>query len=462
MQAHYNPNTIAEQAQEEGLLAAPLISDYLRRHLHTFLAPLIAQFHSRCDARLVRTFLALVEVILCFRNRAHGLLLSELGGYLLGPHHAPAGTKRLSNLLRSPKWNVRMLDLFLWRVAQARHDQLTQEQKTILVVWDESVLEKNESRKLEGLGPVRSSKAARCLAHKPGFHRPPTNKPIFVPGMNWISLLLLGPSGPPTVATMRWFTTRGEGKTSARRVQSGLLTRCKNLWGKSVVHVFDRGYAGGPWLERLCGEQVRFIVRWPKRYFLHRWQADQTLGPGQNAWKVVRGQRAQDSRMLRDGRLGSERKVSILWREVRHPEFVGERLWLVVARRGGGQQPWYLLTNEPVTTKDEAWAIVFGYVRRWQIELAFRYNKSELAMESPRLWSWERRVRLLLIVTLVYAFLLLLLAPMLAWLREWLLRHFCHRTGKRSREVSAPLYRMRAAISRLWLEWPEDRIQNSG
>ena len=67
-----------------------------------FSAPLIRQFHSRCEARLVRTFVALREVVLCFRNRADGLLLSELGGYLLGPHHAPAGTRRLSNPLRRP------------------------------------------------------------------------------------------------------------------------------------------------------------------------------------------------------------------------------------------------------------------------------------------------------------------------------------------------------------------------
>jgi hypothetical protein len=31
-------------------------------------------------------------------------------------------------------------------------------------------------------------------------------------------------------------------------------------------------------------------------------------------------------------------------------------------------------------------------------------------MESPRVWIWERREKLLLIVTLVYAFLLSLLA----------------------------------------------------
>ena len=49
------------------------------------------------------------------------------------------------------------------------------------------------------------------------------------------------------------------------------------------------------------------------------------------------------------------------------------------------------------------------YARRWQIKMALRFNKSELAIDSPRVWSWERRLKLLMIVTLVYAFLLRLL-----------------------------------------------------
>jgi hypothetical protein len=86
--------------------------------------------------------------------------------------------------------------------------------------------------------------------------------------------------------------------------------------------------------------------------------------------------------------------------------------------------------------------------------MAFRYGKSELAMESPRLWKWERRLKLLLMVTLAYAFLLSLLNPTLELLREWLLRHFCHRTGKWGRETPTPLYRLRSALSRLWLAHP--------
>jgi hypothetical protein len=90
--------------------------------------------------------------------------------------------------------------------------------------------------------------------------------------------------------------------------------------------------------------------------------------------------------------------------------------------------------------------------------MTYRYAKSELAMESPRLWRWENRCKLLLMVTLVYAFLLSLLHPQLETLRQWLLRFWCHRTGKRHREVSMPLYRLRSALSRLWLDFPPPRL----
>ncbi len=60
-------------------------------------------------------------------------------------------------------------------------------------------------------------------------------------------------------------------------------------------------------------------------------------------------------------------------------------LWLVVSRMGKGRDPWYLLTNEPLETVEDAWRIALAYARRWLIETTFRYSKTELAMESPRL-----------------------------------------------------------------------------
>lgn len=139
---------------------------------------------------------------------------------------------------------------------------------------------------------------------------------------------------------------------------------------------------------------------------------------------------------------------------MRHPEFPEEKLWLVVARSKGRSEPWYLLTNDPVTTVAEAWRLVRAYARRWQMEMAFRYTKSELAFESPRLWTWERRRKLLLLATLAYAFLLTLLREAWEPFRVWLLRQYCHRTGKRAREAPSPLYRLRTALGRLWLDFP--------
>ena len=79
---------------------------------------------------------------------------------------------------------------------------------------------------------------------------------------------------------------------------------------------------------------------------------------------------------------------------------------------------------------------------------------------------WLRTTGLkLLMVSLAYAFLLGLLLPECKTLRERLLPLFCHRTGKRSREISAPLYRLRSALSRLWLLYLTPFIpapQNSG
>jgi hypothetical protein len=82
--------------------------------------------------------------------------------------------------------------------------------------------------------------------------------------------------------------------------------------------------------------------------------------------------------------------------------------------------------------------------------MSFRYGKSELAMESPRLWSGENRLKILSMVGLVYSFLLHLLADIYSTLIESLLRLKCHRTGKRYKTTLVPLYRIRWALSRLW------------
>ena len=136
-----------------------------------------------------------------------------------------------------------------------------------------------------------------------------------------------------------------------------------------------------------------------------------------------------DHRMIYDARRRCERKTGIIFLPVRVPDFQDFPLTLIVSRPGKGRKPWYLITNEPITALDDAWRIVLAYNRRWQVEMSIRYSKTELAFESPRLLAWEHRAKLLSLAALVQAFLFSLLDDLLLPLRNWLLDHWCHRTG---------------------------------
>ncbi len=436
------------ESNPEGKQASHSMSERIGQELEAFVEPMLLELDQRIDKRLVRTFLLTLQVIMQFRNRAQGLLLSELGGYILSPDQAPAGTKRLSNLLRCRKWSYRLIQRFLWVRAEAELRVMEAQEETALLVWDESVVEKSESIAIEGLCAVRSSKARRLKRIKPGYYNPPGGRPVFVPGMHWVTLLLTSRKWRPCVVAMQWWTTRGKFASDRRTEEAALLKRCAQEWGRRVLHIWDRGFSGGPWLAQASAHRVRFVLRWQKGYKL---VDDQ--GRNRKAWEIARGKRSWEHREVWDARRRCWRKTGIVAVPISHPEYQGP-LCLVVSRPGKGRSPWYLVTNEPILSADDAWRIVFAYARRWQVEMTYRYGKSELAMESPRLWSWHNRLKLLLMVTLVYAFLLSLLAPEHDPLRHWLLRYWCHRTGKRHRNVSMPLYRLRAALSRLWLSFP--------
>ena len=412
--------------------------------LQSFIGPLEGWLDQQIDRRLVRTFFLALAAIVRLRHSRSGLLLSELGAHILSPAQAPAGTKRLSNLLRSPKWCHTLLERFLWQRSDQELTQLEERSELALAIWDESVLEKPESIALEGLCPVRSSKAARLKRIKPGYYNPPGGPPVFVPGLQWLTVMVAGMQGPPALAAMRWWTSRGKLASHRREQTTSLLSQCAAGWQRRVVHVFDRGFAGAPWLRELSGHQLRFIMRWPTRYRLADEKGERP------AWQITRGKRSQDHRQIWDLHRRQYRKTGIVAVPVRHPQ-LGDELWLVVSRPGKGRKPWYLLTNEHIATPDDAWRVVMAYARRWQVEMCYRACKTDLAMESPRLWFWENRLKLLLMVSLVYAFLLSLLEQSLGPLVRELLRYWCHRTGERYRQAAIPLSRLRAALSALWL-----------
>ena len=405
--------------------------------------PLEEWLDRQVDRRLVRTFFLALAAIVRLRHSRSGLLLSELGAHILSPSQAPAGTKRLSNLLRSPKWSHTLLEKFLWHRADQGLTQLDERGETALAIWDESVLEKPESIALEGLCPgpfqqgsppeahqarlLQSSgraagiRARPAMAHRHGGEDAGTSRP----GRHAV-VDQPGQAGQPRAGTDRILALPvrpGVAAASGPRLRPGIRRR--------------------PWLRELGRHQLRLIMRWPTRYHLADAKGERP------AWQITRGKRSQDHRQIWDLNRRQYRKTGIVAAPVSHPKVDGA-LWLVVSRPGKGRKPWYLLTNETIETTDDAWRVVMAYARRWQVEMCYRACKTDLAMESPPALVLGKPAQAPAHGQPGLRLYALVAVPLsLTHLVQDLLRGWCHRTGERYRQAAIPLSRLRAALSAL-------------
>ena len=453
-----------------------------------FLRPLLEQLDRQIDRRLVRTLARGVGAVMRHRQRSDALLLSQLGAEIVDPPHGPAGTKRLANLLHSPKWRAETIDGFLRAQAQVaiEREAARVPEGRALCILDGSIAEKPESSQLEGLAPVNSAKARRLSRPRPrlgpGYWRGKPGGPIVVPGFSWLGVLITGWSErterrPVTLGAWHWYRrvartavplvapTTTIPTTDLHTAEWTVVSEVVALWGaERLLHVWDRGFAAAAWLGKALDGHWHFVVRWKKGNLLRPASAPSVRDPdaawsardrdGRAAWRLTAGWRPWGSRTIANPRSPKNpltvhfaaRTVRLLGRE--------EPLWLVIVRLGKtdrrrvAAEPWRLLTTEPVETPEQCWRIVVAYAARWQIEQMLRFGKSELGIESVRVRDWPVRAKLLAIVSLAYAFLVDLLADLTDPLVPRLLR-WAHRTGRQARDAWRPLYRLRLALANL-------------
>jgi len=333
-------------------------SQYLLILLEDFVGPFVQKLDEVLDKRLVRTLLQCLLAILRLRNNPQVLWLSELGSYLQGyageAPSAEAGTKRVGKLLRSVKWTAERIDRYLLEKADEEVQKLKRDGKRILCLWDGSVLEKAESEKLEGMGPVLSSKAKRRQRTKRGvIFNWPAARPVRVMGMQWTAGLIAGMSGAAHVAVNRWWTTKGEWATSLRETEEVVLALTARKWGRLLVHVFDRGSASGKWLQILWKHRARFVIRWIGRHVFLT-----TAGEEKKLWQIGQGKKYRAHKEIRDPMSGEKMPCGVWWTALRHPSSE-ELLYLVKARVKKGVM--YVITNDPVTNEAQAWEVFFTY-----------------------------------------------------------------------------------------------------
>ncbi len=362
-------------------------SQEIARELELFLLPLLQVLDTFLDKRLVRTLVQCCVAIVRFRNNKQGLLLSELGSYMDGYQglsvSAAAGTKRISNLIRSIKWSVFHIDQYLAEEADKEVKRLKDLGKRVLCIWDGSVVEKPESSRAEGLCPVVSSKAKRLNRSRKGHvFNMPAVRPILVTGMHWTGALIAGLEGIPKIALMSWWTTKGDYATKTRKQEEEMIRTCVRKWGDILIHIFDRGYASGPWIQFLQTLKVKFVIRWIKKHNFFDMKGEE-----KKLWQIGRGKKYLAHKLIFDVHTGEKMPCDIWWTSVWHASYAYP-LYCVKVRVK--QKVCYLITNEPVKTETQAWEIVFLYKRRWQIETSFRYGKCELAMEGRTALSGDR------------------------------------------------------------------------
>lgn len=416
-------------------------SEFILKKSEVYFGDFFTCLDAKIDNRLVKTFYKLFIAIIIFREKSKGLILSELGAYIIRPDKAPAGTKRISNLLRSSKWGAKIIDDFLFSKTQKRLKEFKDKNLRALFLWDDSRLEKPESWFSEGLCSVSSSKAKRLMKIKRGFYNPPSNR-VCVPGYQWTGILVSALGQIPSVCQMSWWTTRGKFKEQGTNIMYRMLKKCHQQFGRLVTHVLDRGYANARTLEWMFYFDQDFIVRWKSNHNLVTVQ-----GVTKKTHLISRSYRAKSSRLVWDKERKKQKRVTIAFAKVFHPEFPDNELFIVIVRdKNNYNSPMYLLTSIKIETKQQAWEICFSYFHRWNIEQAFRFAKSELGMESARLWFFENRLKLLGIVTLVYDFMLSLIRNWRAWVGQFF-RNWGHRTGNRYRKAAIPIYRLRAALA---------------
>ena len=125
-------------------------------------------------------------------------------------------------------------------------------------------------------------------------------------------------------------------------------------WGAILTHVFDRGYASGPWIATLQTLRVRFVIRWVKKHkFFDR------EGHEKKLWEISRGKRYQAHKEIFHTATQQKMPCDLWWGQVWHASYTGPLSVLKIRMK---KEVGYLITNEPIreetimsrdTTQDE-------------------------------------------------------------------------------------------------------------
>ena len=392
------------------------------------IAPLLTRLGTGMDRRLVRSVREALLAILVHPRANQALMLTTFAEQ--SPHRPRLlhTVKRFYRLLHHPSFSAQTVERWLLERGSQAWDPAADE----LVLIDGSELIKPYAVRMEYLARVPNP-----LSKQGG--------PKTMPGY-WLLAAVRTTlrKGMAQILCWQLYSTRQPGFRSENRTTEQFLDRLLARVGRQAVLVMDRGFGRFALLGRLAVRQARFVVRLTaKRDF-----GVDDEGMVHLALLAYRLPLVYE-RVVYDPLRKQEVLARYGFRHVHRAGIVGD-LTLVVQWLADIEEPWLLLTNEPVHAEADAWRIVQIYWRRMEVEQTFRFLKSEVGLDSFRVREFAAIERMVALGMVIYAFLIGLLeggSPLVSFLcrlTRWL--------GLKKEKETA--YKLRWGINRLLTALP--------
>jgi len=120
-----------------------------------------------------------------------------------------------------------------------------------------------------------------------------------------------------------------------------------------------------------------------------------------------------------------------------------EYVWVVISYMDNNPDPLILITNKPLTTKDDIAQMVYRYSSRWRIEEYFRFKKSELGFENFRVKTLDSINNLTFALDIAIMFLTIIIDED----TEYLYRNLKRYEKSIKEKVSIEFYRILSSIN---------------
>lgn len=404
-------------------LPLPEVRQVLGEGFGAFTGPLLERLAADLDRRLVRSVEQALHAILVHPRPDQALMLTTFAEQ--GPHRPRLlhTVKRFFRLVHHP--NLSAQTLRDWLLERGTREWSPAGDHLVLV--DGSEVVKPYAERMEHLCRVRNPLEK-------------TGGPKTVPGY-WLLLAVRTTLGKGMAQVLDWqvWSTLAPDFRSQNLIEERFLERLSARVGRRAVLVMDRGLGRFALLGKLANWRARFVAR----LSIGRDFAVDEAGMV-HLRLLAYALPLPFERIVRDPGDRRDKVARFGFRTVRRPEIPGA-LTLVVQWLEGLEEPWLLLTNEPVRTEAQAWRIVEIYWRRMAIEETLRYLKGEVGLQSFRVRAFAAIERLVAFAMVVYAFLIELLetgGPLvgaLCRLTRWL--------GLKTEHTTA--YKLKWALSRL-------------